>query len=361
MIFHLSQNMVNLRIGSQNCRGLASNQVKRRDLFNLYREKYDITFLIDTHSLEPACTYWISEWGYKAHFTSYSSNSGGVGILFKNSFEYEVRRELKDENGNYIILEIKCFDKILILAAIYGPNEDKPGFFDNIFNLIETFGNDNIIIGGDFNVPLDYSLDTKLYKNRNNPKSREKILDKISHLDLVDIWRETHENEHRFTWHGPNGKQARLDYFLLTTDLCPYVTHNDIGYAYKSDHSMIDVFFKFIDQERGKGSWKFNNSLLHDEEYINIIKQCIADTLSQYEVSNDDGIITYSIDDQLLWEMLKLNIRGKTISYSSFKKRNRDKREQTLENKLLNLYKKDMNLQETKEEIATEQLKMNYT
>ena len=66
------------------------------------------------------------------------------------------------------------------------------------------------------------------------------------------------------------------------------------------------------------GSWKFDNSLLHDEEYINIIKQCIVDTLSQYEVSNDDGIITYSIDDQLLWEMLKLNIRGKTISYSSF-------------------------------------------
>ena len=51
--------------------------------------------------------------------------------------------------------------------------------------------------------------------------------------------------------------------------------------------------------------------------------------------------------------MLKLNIRGKTISYSSFKKRNRDKREQTLENKLLNLCKKDMNLQEWKEEIAT--------
>ena len=45
--------------------------------------------------------------------------------------------------------------------------------------------------------------------------------------------------------------------------------------------------------------------------------------------------------------MLKLNILGKTISYSSFKKRNRDKREQTLENELLSLYKKDMDLQET--------------
>ena len=73
-------------------------------------------------------------------------------------------------------------------------------------------------------------------------------------------------HEHCFTWHGPDGKQARLDYFLITTDLCPYVTHNDIVHAYKSDHSMIDVFFKFIDQERGKGK----NSLLHDEKCINI-------------------------------------------------------------------------------------------
>ena len=54
----------------------------------------------------------------------------------------------------------------MISAAIYGPNEDKPGFFDTIFNLIETFGIDMlyIIIGGDFNVPLEYSLETKIYE-----------------------------------------------------------------------------------------------------------------------------------------------------------------------------------------------------
>ena len=56
---------------------------------------------------------------------------------------------------------------------------------------------------------------------------------------------------------------------------------------------MMDAFFKFIDQERGLGSWKFNNSVLHDEEYMNIIKQCMADTLSKYEVSNENGIIRY--------------------------------------------------------------------
>ena len=50
--------------------------------------------------------------------------------------------------------------------------------------------------------------------------------------------------------------------------------------------------------------------------YKYTIKQCIADTLSQYEVNNDDEIITYSIDDQLHWEMLKLNIPGKKLYLS---------------------------------------------
>ena len=57
--------------------------------------------------------------------------------------------------------------------------------------------------------------------------------------------------------------------------------------------------------------------------------------------------------------MLKLDIRGKTISYSSFKNVTEKRENKTLENKLLNLYRKDMNLQKTKEEIATIENKLH--
>jgi hypothetical protein len=33
--------------------------------------------------------------------------------------------------------------------------------------------------------------------------------------------------------------------------------------------------------------------------------------------------IKFSIDDQLFWETLKIMLRGKTISYSTFKKKER--------------------------------------
>ena len=66
----------------------------------------------------------------------------------------------------------------------------------------------------------------------------------------------------------------------------------------------------------GNGYWKMNTSLLHDVEYIQLVKNEIKNTLNCYKVENDQNFEAYSIDFQLLFEVLKLNIRGKTISYS---------------------------------------------
>ena len=66
----------------------------------------------------------------------------------------------------------------------------------------------------------------------------------------------------------------------------------------------------------GNGYWKMNTSLLYDVEYIQLVKNEIQNTLNCYKVENDQNFKLYSTHFQLLFEMLKLNIRGKTISYS---------------------------------------------
>jgi hypothetical protein len=48
--------------------------------------------------------------------------------------------------------------------------------------------------------------------------------------------------------------------------------------------------------------------------------------------------IKFSIDDQLFWETIKIMLRGKTISYSTFKKKERENIEFELESKLTILY-----------------------
>ena len=73
----------------------------------------------------------------------------------------------------------------------------------------------------------------------------------------------------------------------------------------------------FTHQERGRGFWKFNNSLLSDSAYVKLVKDCINETLDEYKINGDiehPESLTFSIHDQLLFETLKLQIRGKTIS-----------------------------------------------
>ena len=148
---------------------------------------------------------------------------------------------------------------------------------------------------------------------------------------------------------------SRLDYFLISTDIAQYVEEADIGIRYKSDHNPISVKFKFVQQERGRGNWKFNNNLLGDIEYVDLIKTCILETVNQYKVNNlnqentEPTPLQFSINDQLFWETLKLMIRGKTISYSTYKKRSQNEREKQINEKLIQLYQ---NFEANTEEIG---------
>ena len=52
---------------------------------------------------------------------------------------------------------------------------------------IKEFGNTFYLIAGDFNLILQQSLDSYNYQNVNNARAREKVLQLLGELDLVDI------------------------------------------------------------------------------------------------------------------------------------------------------------------------------
>lgn len=43
---------------------------------------------------------WLGEWGYIGKFSSYSSWSRGVAVLFKNSLEFKINSEILDTSGH---------------------------------------------------------------------------------------------------------------------------------------------------------------------------------------------------------------------------------------------------------------------
>ena len=123
---------------------------------------------------------------------------------------------------------------MITVANIYAPNKDDPDFFNSIFHLLNNFENENLIIGGDFNVPLELSLDKKGGQIiDNHSKARNVLKYWTEEFDLHDIWRENHPQDKIFTWrrHKPSPVFCRLDYFLVSFNLIGDVDETNISPA----------------------------------------------------------------------------------------------------------------------------------
>ena len=251
-------------------------------------------------------------------------------------------------------------DKKILLEVIYGPNQDNPSFFtDKAFKKIQEWDPDFSIFCGDFNVVLDPNIDTKNYLHTNNPMAMEALKDQIQQNNLVDIWRELHPQDKTFTWQKYNeNKQSRLDFFLVSASLLPFVQKADIKPGFCSDHSAIELEIDFSKFERGRGFWKFNSSLLQDPNYLTLIKDTIKRVVAQYAIvdGNDNFYenatkemleefyaaanpeilqhISLKINPQSFLDVLLMEIRRVTICFSSKKKKERIKKEEELINEI---------------------------
>ena len=329
-----------IKIVTVNCRGLGDGR-KRKDVLNFYKSKnYNIVCLQDTHFTPELEPYIETQWGYKCIFNSFSSNSRGVAVLFNNNFELVLHKEKKDSEGNLLILDLSINGKRFTLINLYGPNSDSPLFFENLGDLLEEFDNDYFILWVNFNIAFNPILDTHNYRNINNPMAKEKLLQLMENFNLVDYYRILYPDNRVFTWHCKNPvKHARLDYFLISENLSNVVENISIKAGYRSDHSAVSLDLKLSKFSRGPGLWKFNNSLLHDKDYIDKVKSCIKKTKVQYanilyqeEMKPDipDNIVGFMINDSQFLDVLLMEIRATTISYSSIKKKERDKIENEL-------------------------------
>ena len=331
-----------LTISSLNCRGLHDPK-KRKDVFDfLKRSGTNVFCLQDVHWDHDMLNDISKEWGSngRCFIVPGTSNSRGVAVLLNTNFNLNISRVHRSPDGNLIAIVIDTPQYSITLVVIYGPNADNPSFFDYVHEVIEEFNTLHYIVVGDWNVAIDPDLDCYNYLHTNNPKSRHAILNLMNDLNLYDAWRVFHPLKKGYTWRQKNPfKQSRLDYFLISSGLLNTTIKTSISYGYRTDHSMVNATFRVGSIATGRGYWKFNNSLLMDVQYHNIVQQVIVDTVTQYacipynsnklmNISKND--IQFNISDQLFFETLLMNIRGKTISYATLKKKSENKREDYL-------------------------------
>ena len=120
--------------------------------------------------------------------------------------------------------------------------------------------------------------------------------------------------------------RSRIYFFLIAKNLTKYVQKVDIHPWVAPVHWTISLSLQWTKEvPRGPGFWKFNNTLLNDDNYIQQIRRTYPETRTKYE---------YIQEKRALWELLKMELRSVTISYAKGKAKETSKREYTIKDEL---------------------------
>ena len=330
------------RILSFNPNSIGKNPKRAQILQAIRKKNANIILFSDTRlsaEIEPLVK---AEWGGKVNFASFSSQARGVAIFFTKKLAINIVEDTiyNDKSGNFTVLNFTYENSVFTLGCIYGPNEDNPDFYQNVVNYqteICQQSSDFTIIGGDWNISLSQEMDTYGYANENNKNAKKALISFMDNAGLVDVFRELNPNTKRYSWRQFGGpRRARLDFFLVSSHLLPYVEKADILPGLNSDHSIPVLDIDQTRFKKGRGFFKFNNSLLIEPEYVKLVGDAIKNIISQYaeDVYDREFLksatpeqlqsIVCTINPQLLLECLLLEIRGKTISYCAWEKKSKN-------------------------------------
>ena len=155
---------------------------------------------------------------------------------------------------------------------------------------IDLDSDSNVIVGGDFNCPLDPTIDKKggvLIPRQHVINSIENIQNEFS---LHDIWRIKNPNARSYTWSKSSPFIfCRLDYWLISDNLNDLVTQVDIVASIKTDYSSIILELENTKESRkGPGFWKLNTSLLNRPDYLDMINSELPNWLDDAKDLSDN-------------------------------------------------------------------------
>jgi len=130
-------------------------------------------------------------------------------------------------------------------------------------------------------------------------------------LDLIDMLRKKRPNAKLFTCESkPLKMKSRIDHFLIANSMSHLVSYVTIGISIAPDHRAVRLNVKLTSNKRGPGLWKFNNSLVLDDDFVSLIETSYSAISEQF----------CELDDkQLTGEMIKMELRGFIIQYAKRK------------------------------------------
>ena len=224
-------------------------------------------------------------------FSHGKSNARGVAIGICGNFDYDIIKTESDNEGRFLIVEIKIGNEAFICINLYNENNECDqlklfSLFEKSMEKFEPIAERNIILAGDFNFIFDLQLDAK----GGNPTLKKETIATFlkfkEKYNIVDIWRVRNKAAKKFTFrqsHFSGILQRRLDYIFVSNSMQYSIKNVEIGTAFLSDHSPVKktVLEPKNNIKRGPGYWKFNKSLLHVPIFVQNAKNKASELVQE--------------------------------------------------------------------------------
>ena len=202
------------------------------------------------------------------------------------------------------------------VVCVYAPNHppDRKLFFSQTLPSFLSLSRVNVL-AGDMNCVKSLSKDThdhSLSRSTSQIGSAE-LEQVVSGFCLSDAYKSNPgSTKNDFTWYSPSSSTAsRLDRFYVPVSSLSSVDSDFFPYT---DHKIVHCSLELTDKgvNPGKSYWKLNNSVLHDDKYLKLIKDLIADSKTlrlAFDKASD------------WWDDLNERIKKVTIKHCAIKKR----------------------------------------
>jgi len=316
--------MDELTILTMNVQGFKDFKKRKKVLHWASKKKFDVFLTQETHFESKDKDEWESSWdGVIINSAGEIKNkniSKGVSIFIRDGLDHEILEKHIDKYGRYIILFMRIRNHHCTVVNYYGPNKDSPDTLSTMLNIIDEIECNNVIFGGDFNFVFNPEIDKLGGTSNTNYKCRDTLLSWMDDRKYLDIWRVKNPKCNQFTWRSNRVPRVycRLDFFVVSCNIAGSTSFCEIKPGLCSDHSCVLLKVSLDPNTRGRGFWKFNNSLLDDPLFCTELENTIGNT----------AIDNKGTEEQLFWETLKCTMRGCCIAYSiKRKKQNKCKME----------------------------------
>ncbi|KAL9983775.1 hypothetical protein ACROYT_G006002 [Oculina patagonica] len=162
--------------------------------------------------------------------------------------------------------------------------------------------------GGDWNVSLQ-AIDKQGGIHWRPTAYRHQIIAMMEELDLSDVFRKMHPNKKSLTYaSAARNLKSRIDFFLVAKSIACQVAEVGTKTSIAPDHKAVKLRINLANIKRGPGLWKFNNLLLKDDNFVNLITFIYPDIIKKYSDLENP---------KLKWELIKMEIRRFTNRYDS--------------------------------------------